>query len=136
MALTGMARGFCILFALGLTLADQANACCIASSGKPVWLTKEKVIIVWDAERKIEHFIRQASFDTKARDFGFIVPTPSVPELAVANPEAFTMIEGLVPPPTSIGCSSVSSATRRRTFREPAWDCRSPATTAGFTVAT
>lgn len=62
-------------------------------------MTNETVIIVWDAAKGVQHFIRQANFDTKAKDFGFIVPTPSVPDFGVADPFAFQRLEMLLPIP-------------------------------------
>jgi hypothetical protein len=38
-------------------------------------------MIVWDAARRIEHFVRRASFRGIRSDFGFLVPTPARPEL-------------------------------------------------------
>jgi hypothetical protein len=64
-------------------------------------MTKETVIIVWDSAKKVQHFVRQASFDTKAKDFGFIVPTPSVPNFGVADTYAFERLEALIPTPAS-----------------------------------
>ena len=72
-------------------------ACAIAYGEHPVTLVDEKAIIIWNAEQKREHFIRQASFDSEAEHFGFIVPVPSHPEVAVADVAAFELLEGLVP---------------------------------------
>ena len=68
-------------------------------------MTKETAIVIWNSKTKTEHFIRQANFNTEAKDFGFIVPLPSVPDFAVANPDAFSLLESLVPPPIQFGCS-------------------------------
>jgi hypothetical protein len=51
----------------------------------------EQAVIIWDSSRHIEHFIRQANIDTKAERVAFLVPTPEVPELAVADPSIFKM---------------------------------------------
>ena len=49
-------------------------ACCPAPpSGKPVVNADQTVIILWDAARKTEHFIRKASFKSDADNFGFLV---------------------------------------------------------------
>ncbi|MBC8066146.1 MAG: DUF2330 domain-containing protein [Chlorobia bacterium] len=88
------------LVAFGM-LVSEASACCMASSGPPVWMKNETVIIVWDSVRKVQHFIRQADFDTKAREFGFIVPTPSVPDFGVADRFAFERLESLIPVPAN-----------------------------------
>ena len=87
-------------------LGSQALACCIVSPGEEVLMTHENVVIVWDEKAKVQHFIRQANFDSQAKNFGFIVPTPSVPEFSVARKEAFSLLQDLVPPPRKFGCES------------------------------
>lgn len=53
----------------------------------------EEALIVWDPATHTEHFIRSAQFDTDQTDFGFIVPTPSEPELAPVDSAVFeTMV--------------------------------------------
>jgi hypothetical protein len=82
--------------------------------GKAVVNADQTVIIVWDAASKTEHFIRQASFKSDAEDFGFLVPTPSQPELEEAGNDAFPLLAKLTapakrkmprPPRGGIGCS-------------------------------
>lgn len=65
----------------------------------PMTLVGERAIIVWDAARQREHFVREASFDGEAKDFGFIVPAPTKPDVAEADEEAFEELERLVPVP-------------------------------------
>ncbi len=57
--------------------------------GERVTITKEAALIVYDARTRTEHFIRRASFSTSAGDFGFLVPTPTVPELGAVKPGIF-----------------------------------------------
>jgi hypothetical protein len=57
------------------------------------------VIILWDADTKTEHFIRQASFTSAADDFGFLVPTPSEPELEESGNAAFPLLAQITAPP-------------------------------------
>src|SRR5579864_2244059 len=79
--------------------SPPAPACCPAPpSGKPVVNADQTVIIIWDAAAKMQHFIRQASFKSDADDFGFIVPSPSVPELEEAGNEAFPYLLKLTEP--------------------------------------
>lgn len=59
-------------------------------------LSGEQVVIVWDPATKTQHFVRQATFTTKAKDFGFIVPTPSKPELSVADTAVFASLAAYV----------------------------------------
>jgi hypothetical protein len=66
-----------------------------------VSIAEESAIIVWDAANRTEHFIRRATFDTGGRaikDFGFLVPTPTVPELAEARDTAFDSLEKTMEP--------------------------------------
>jgi hypothetical protein len=77
-----------------------AEACAPAPRpGVFVQIAEESAIIVWDAATKTEHFIRRAAFQTTARDFGFLVPTPSKPELAEAADGAFEQLETAIKPP-------------------------------------
>src|SRR5436190_15619229 len=80
-------------------LADSTPACCPAPPrGKPVVNADQTVIIIWDPVSKTEHFIRQASFKSEADDFGFLVPTPTQPELEESGNEAFPALYDLTKP--------------------------------------
>jgi hypothetical protein len=82
-------------------VASPAPACCCAPpSGKPVVNADQTVIIIWDAGTKTEHFIRKASFQSEADDFGFLVPTPTQPELAESGDAAFPFLFKLTEPET------------------------------------
>ncbi|MBI3721868.1 MAG: DUF2330 domain-containing protein, partial [Fimbriimonas ginsengisoli] len=79
--------------------SDLANACCPAGpQGKPVVNADQTVVIIWDAEKKMQHFIRQASFKSEADDFGFLVPSPTQPELAESGNDAFATLRKLTEP--------------------------------------
>jgi hypothetical protein len=76
-----------------------APACCPAPpSGKPVVNADQTVILIWDAASKTQHFIRQASFQSEADDFGFLVPTPTRPALDESGNEAFPYLFKLTEP--------------------------------------
>ncbi len=82
--------------ALGLVLLTTllrptpVDACApVFPQGKRVSIDAEEALIVWDPEAGVEHFIRRASFRTDADDFGFLVPTPSVPELSEVDNHVF-----------------------------------------------
>lgn len=64
--------------------------------GQFVTINEEAAVIVWDAKTKTEHFIRMASF-SGAEDFGFLVPTPTQPELAEAQYAMDTVSELIRP---------------------------------------
>ena len=77
------------------------RSCCPAPpSGKPVVNADQTVIIIWDAAAKTQHFIRKASFKSDADDFGFIIPSPSQPELAESDNGAFSLLQKLTEPET------------------------------------
>jgi len=86
------------LRATTVTLAMLAiglpNLACapVPGEGKVVRIDAEEAIIIWDAAAKRQHFIRRASFQTDAKDFGFLVPTPNQPELSEADDTAFDML--------------------------------------------
>jgi hypothetical protein len=87
-----------ILFILVL-LASPTTACCPAPpAGKPVVNADQTVILIWDAATKTQHFIRQASFKSDADDFGFLVPSPSQPELDESGNDAFAFFAKLTEP--------------------------------------
>lgn len=78
---------------------SRAMACCaVSESGQPVVNADQTVIILWDAATKMQHFIRQASFETEAEEFGFLVPSPSKPELEESGNEAFTFLANITAP--------------------------------------
>jgi hypothetical protein len=52
-------------------------------------ISSESALVVYDSATKTEHFIRTASFQSTSAEFGFMVPTPTKPELAVASAEVF-----------------------------------------------
>jgi hypothetical protein len=80
---------------LGALVARPAPAYACAPApppGEEVHTNREDALIVWDEAHHIEHFIRSAVFETTARSFGFLVPTPSRPTLAEASEAAATVL--------------------------------------------
>jgi len=84
----GMARPWTWLFSLAAALAlassivtPRADACFAVGRRGPVPIRGEEAMIVWDAARRTEHLVRRAGFRSVRSDFGFLVPTPSRPEL-------------------------------------------------------
>lgn len=74
-------------------------ACAVAPRpGDYVGIANETALIIWDADSKTQHFIRRATFDTKAKDFGFLVPTPTRPELDEAHDYLFRLLEKATAP--------------------------------------
>jgi hypothetical protein len=97
------------------------TGCCPAPrSGEPVVNADQTIVMIWDAAKQTQHFIRQASFKSQGEDFGFLVPSPSRPELAESGNEAFPMLQKLTEPevvtqkmptqPAGCGCGMKSQA--------------------------
>ncbi len=79
---------FVPLVALLLIRSLPTPACCPAGpAGKHVVNADQTVVMIWDAARKTQHFIRQASFKSDADDIGFLVPTPTLPSVAMVMAE-------------------------------------------------
>src|SRR5262245_33493107 len=66
-----------------LTLEPRSvDACAPAPPpGEQVVIADEEAVIIWDPATRTEHFIRKAQFQSSTQTFGFLVPTPTVPQL-------------------------------------------------------
>src|SRR5438093_12856447 len=110
----GLALFFVAVFVCGMLVTRPMWACCPAPPpGKPVVNADQTVVILWDAANRTQHFIRKASFQSQADDFGFIVPSPSEPEMEESGSEAFPYLLKLTEPavirrprPISLGCGA------------------------------
>ena len=67
----------------------SVEACAAVGRRGPIPIVGEEALIVWDAERREEHFVRRASFAGASGDFGFLVPTPTRPTLADVDDAVF-----------------------------------------------
>lgn len=84
---------------LGLVDVAPARACAPAPPpGEFVQIAEETALIVWNAEANQEHFIRRGAFRTGAKDFGFLVPTPSKPELGAVPDAVISQLETMTRP--------------------------------------
>ena len=87
--------------ALGLVVlfTSPAEPCATAPPrGEEAQIADEEAVIIWDADRHVEHFIRKASFHATAASFGFLVPTPTTPELGEVSDGAFGQLLWAVAP--------------------------------------
>jgi len=83
-----------------LLMVTSSTACLVVGFGVPdVSILDEAAVIVWDSKNKVQHFIRSANFVSEDQEFGFIVPTPSKPELAEADDEIFARMLSHIAPP-------------------------------------
>jgi uncharacterized protein DUF2330 len=86
-----MRRIFAILLVVN---AVRVFACAPAPhAGERIKIAEESAVIVWDPTARVEHFIRRATFEGEAHDFGFLVPTPSVPTLTAVDSGIFDILE-------------------------------------------
>lgn len=84
-ALTSLA-----LVAVLVVCPRPAEGCfVVAPMGQGTTIISESALIVYDSATKTEHFIRTADFHSASADFGFLVPTPTKPELFEASADVF-----------------------------------------------
>lgn len=93
-----------IALAIALSLfAPRVDACGGFFSHKEVEdkrrpsLAHEQTLIVFDAERRREHFVREVVFRAANEAFGFVVPTPSRPEVAAVEKSPFADLRAAFP---------------------------------------
>lgn len=104
-----------------------ADACAPAPPRNVVVeVASESAVVAWDPATRTQHFVRRAAFNATAgegaqvRDFGFLVPTPTRPELAEADDRAFEELAKVTAPKTEkrprpsggcgFGCGSASKS--------------------------
>src|SRR5687768_6846630 len=85
-----MRKSIVLTLILAISGASPLFACAPAPhAGERIDVVEEAAVIVWDPATKTQHFIRRATFQGEARDFGFLVPTPAAPELAAVDDGIF-----------------------------------------------
>ena len=138
---TGVTLTAILLF--GSHQPRPVEGCCPAPrSGESVVNADQSIVMIWDATRKTQHFIRRASFKSQAEDFGFLIPSPSKPELAESGNEAFPVLQRLTAPevvtqkrpaqPAGCGCGSRKFDQVGATADAPAVRVLEEKTVAGF----
>jgi hypothetical protein len=101
---SGTALLLLLMFAVGAVDAPRPALGCAPAPPKGSWVdvANETAVIIWDAKSKTEHFIRSASFTSTSADFGFLVPTPTKPELTEASPEIYEGLGKVTEPRTVV----------------------------------
>jgi MYXO-CTERM domain-containing protein len=61
------------------------------------YLATEQVLLIWDSETEQEDFIREARFEKANQSFGFVVPTPSKPEVSGVKGSPFEKLRTTFP---------------------------------------
>lgn len=92
---------FPVLLALSLAVPVGCSAC-ETIAVDPVRTTDESALIVWNSKTHLEQFVRHATFESKAKNFGFLVPTPSRPTLGAADDALFESLEQELEPKTVV----------------------------------
>lgn len=129
---------------LTATTLTPAPACCPAPPpGMSVVNADQTIVILWDAATKTEHFIRRASFKSTADDFGFLIPTPTQPELSESGGAAFPYLAELTAPAIEYverpsggcGCSALPKSGSVEDADEASVTVLEEKTVAGFDAA-
>lgn len=77
----------------------EAAACAAAPpEGATVRIADEEALIAWDEASGVEHFVRRATFTSTAASFGFLVPTPTRPELGEVADDVFKKLQQAITP--------------------------------------
>ena len=73
---------------------------CMAAPPEHHWvrIADESAIVTYDPATQTEHFVRRASFESDVTDFGFLVPVPTKPTFAEADPGIFDRVTELTRP--------------------------------------
>ena len=89
-----------LLLIMTMASARPLAACAPAPhAGEAIDVVEESAVIVWDPATTTQHFIRRATFRGNARDFGFLVPTPTAPTLAAVDDGIFDTLQAKTEPP-------------------------------------
>ena len=84
---------------VALLCSRDVLACAPAPhAGERVYVVEESAVIIWEPATKTQHFIRRATFQGEARDFGFLVPTPTPPMLTAVD-DVFDHLRRKTAPP-------------------------------------
>lgn len=73
-------------------------------------LSYEQTLIVWDEAKGREHFVREVAFRDSSQTFGFVVPTPTRPEVAKVAKSPFASLRAdfpFSPPNEGVGLGSL-----------------------------
>jgi len=92
---------------------ECVDACCpVYKAGHDFRIADQRILLAWDPETKMEHFVREAAFrqarqasaidsqesEKETSDFGFLVPSPSEPQIEEANGAVFEALTSKIQP--------------------------------------
>jgi hypothetical protein len=81
-------RGLALL-GLCVLVSPASLPCCGVTREEPLEFGGQLNLIVWDDDKKVQHFVRVAHFEGQVEKLGFVAPTPSVPKLAEVDAKVF-----------------------------------------------
>lgn len=122
---------------ISTAVQPRAQACAGVGRAGPVFVRGEEALIVWDPAQRVQHFVRRAYFDA-SEDFGFLVPTPSRPELAEVGSRVFNELFAMYrapEPPQRAAAATGGGAARSRGAPAPAVVVLEERTVAGMNAA-
>src|SRR6476646_173620 len=100
-------RSSALFVAVGLcavaATSSNARACLeifgqeVTESDRRPSLAYEQTLIVYDADKRREHFVRDVVFSASREPFGFVVPTPARPEVAKVKKSPFPKLRDSFP---------------------------------------
>jgi hypothetical protein len=61
------------------------------------FLNVEQALVIWDSETHVEHLIRELRFQNTKTNFGYIVPTPTKPEVSKVESSPFVALRAGLP---------------------------------------
>ncbi|MEO7717444.1 MAG: DUF2330 domain-containing protein [Capsulimonas sp.] len=84
-----------IVIAAALIMPAHSLFACAQAlpKGATASVATEEAVIVWDRKTNTEHFIRHVSFQSKATNFTFLVPTPEPPKLTEGDANLFAELD-------------------------------------------
>ena len=93
-----------LVLAVTFAVVPPASACGAFVSKRVLtekelpYLAVERVLLAWDKTTGIEDFVRETRFDGGANEaFGFVVPTPSKPEVAAVKDAKLSALDKAYP---------------------------------------
>ena len=93
---------FLAIFVVLRDTPECLNACCPAfRDGAGFRIADQRILIAWDPQSKIEHFVREAAFRGPANDdsdFGFSVPSPTQPQIEESDASVFSALDQKIQP--------------------------------------
>lgn len=116
--------------------ASPVAEACAPVSRVPVVNADQSVIILWNPATQTEHFIRQASFKSEDKSLGFIIPSPTQPDLSESGDQAFAALASWTAPAfqgrssSSGGCGCAANV--RQTYEAGAVRVLNQKRVAGF----